>query len=362
MFVALESAWRLAGIATTSTTRIFRITNGADLQYPGRKGANVVDLYASNPRGYFDIDLQSQDTRAQLEAMGFKDVSGAALHHPAGLLFRYNSRGFREREPSGKDSRTWRVVFVGDSFTEGQGVREADSFVRLTEGLLARSAQDSKRVIEAWNFGVRGHDLPALGDLVDEALTLGPDVVILAMVLNDGERSPSLAETWPTLNDAIMVREKPLTGVWKASRLLGWARQRWIRAQVSRETVEWYRAIYSDENRDGWMRTRADLQRMKKSAAEHGSAFGVALWPLMAGLESKEAYPFLEAHNQIRRGCERAQIPFLDLAPSLFGVSADTYWVHEGDLHPNEIAHARVAPSLAQFASTLAPIGPVVAK
>ena len=72
----------------------------------------------------------------------------------------------------------------------------------------------------------------------------------------------------------------------------------------------------------------------------------MALWPLLVGLEDGATYPFEDAHAQIRRGVERAQIPFVDLLPALRGRSTASLWVHESDLHPNEVAQELVAPVL----------------
>ena len=77
------------------------------------------------------------------------------------------------------------------------------------------------------------------------------------------------------------------------------------------------------------------------------------LWPLLVGLEDGAGYPFEDAHAQIRRGVERAQIPFVDLTSALRGRRTASLWVHESDLHPNEIAQELVAPVLTRFVRDL---------
>jgi hypothetical protein len=118
---------------------------------------------------------------------------------------------------------------------------------------------------------------------------------------------------------------------------------------VSRDTTAWYRALYSDVNRDGWGRTRAALRRIHAKCRERGVSFGVALWPLLVGLEAGGTYPFETAHAQIRKGVERLGVPFVDLLPTLRGRDSASLWVHSSDLHPNERAQALVAPVLADF-------------
>lgn len=340
-----EMAFRLLGLRAQEAGRIFRISDGADLQFPGRAGHTVIDLYGSNPRGAFPVNLQDDATVRDLAARKFTRVEEARRTNPFGVPFHYNARGFRDRDFTPKPPGVRRIVFVGDSFTEAQGVVEGGSAARLVE----RSLRQAGGAIEVWNLGVRGHDFPALEEIFTTALELSPDAIVLAMVLNDADRSPHLADRWPRVNDWIMVRQEKRSWLAAHSALIGFATDRYERFLVSRDTTAWYQALYSDANRDGWMRTRASLQRMAARCRQDGIGFGVALWPLLVGLEPGASYPFEAAHAQIRRGVERAGIPFLDLLPILRGRPSESLWVHTSDLHPNEKAQVLVAPAFAGF-------------
>ena len=344
-FLLGEAVFRVLGLRAHEAGRIFRISNGPNLQFPGRASHTVIDLYGSNPRGTFPIDLNHEATRLRLIAEKFTRVDEARKTNPYGVVFNFNSRGFRDREFAPKPPHAKRVVFVGDSFTEAQGVVESATLVRLVEAGLRR--QDPS--IEAWNLGVRGHDFPDLEALFDAALELSPDAVVFEMVLNDGERGPELSQRWPRVNDWIMVRQDTPSWLQRHSFLAGFVSSRYELFQVSRDTTAWYRALYSDDNRDGWMRTRAALRRIQDKCKERGVALGVALWPLLVGLETGGTYPFEAAHAQIRKGVERSGLPFLDLLPALRGRDTASLWVHSSDLHPNERAQALVAPVLADF-------------
>ena len=92
------------------------------------------------------------------------------------------------------------------------------------------------------------------------------------------------------------------------------------------------------------------LLRIQKKCRDRGVAFGVALWPLLVGLEQGADYPFESAHAQIKKGVERSGIPFVDLLKTLKGRDSASLWVHPSDLHPNEIAQSLVAPFLTEFA------------
>ena len=340
-----EAAFRILGLRAKEAGRIFRISNGANLQFPGRAGHAVIDLYSSNPRGSFPIDLNDEGTRLRLIEEKFSRVDEARQANPYGVVFNFNSRGFRDREFAPKPLGTTRIVFVGDSFTEAQGVVESASAVRLVEAQLRR--QDPS--VEVWNLGVRGHDVPDLEALFDTALELTPDAVVFGMVLNDGERDPELTDRWPRVNDWIMVRQEAPSWLERHSFFAGFVASRYELFEVSRDTTAWYQALYSDDNRAGWMRTRAALRRIQDKCREKGAAFGVALWPLLVGLEEGGTYPFEAPHALIRKGVERIGIPFVDLLPTLRGRDSASLWVHSSDLHPNERAQALVAPVLADF-------------
>jgi lysophospholipase L1-like esterase len=344
-FLLGEAFCRVLGLKAKEPGRIFRISDGANVTFPGRAGHTVIDLYNSNPRGVFPVDLNDAATRQDLMRRKFTRVEEAWKTNPFGIAFTYNSRGFREREFTPKPPGARRVVFVGDSFTEGMGVQEGATAVKLVEKRLQREGH----AIEAWNLGVRAYDFPDLERVFDIALELEPDVVILDMVLNDGARSEELEKRWPRANDWIMVRQAQPSWLERHSYFAAFAARRYEDLRVGQDTAAWYRALYSDQNRDGWMQTRASLQRMRAACKERGIAFGVALWPLLVGLEAGASYPFEAAHAQIRTGVERAGIPFLDLLPALRGQDSASLWVHPSDLHPNERAQALVSPVLADF-------------
>ena len=241
-----------------------------------------------------------------------------------------------------------------DSFVEAQGVVASASAVRLVEQALRRESS----AVEVWNLRVPHRDFPDLEDIFSTAFELEPDVLIYGMVLNDVDRDPPLTKSRPRVNDWIMVREKTPSWLERHSYVLSFVEGRYATMRVSRDTTAWYRALYSDENQAGWMRTRAAWLRIKARCESQGISFGVALWPLLVGLEDGATYPFDAAHAQIRKGLERAQIPLLDLLPRVRGRRSSSLWVHESDLHPNEVAQALVAPALTHFVRGLARTGP----
>jgi lysophospholipase L1-like esterase len=96
-----------------------------------------------------------------------------------------NALGFRDpRLPGPKPPATVRVVVVGDSFTQGYGVREDEAYPRRLEARLG--AHDAARRFEVVNLGVPGtNPRDYLGNLRDVGLAYRPDVVLVAVGAND---------------------------------------------------------------------------------------------------------------------------------------------------------------------------------
>ncbi|HSL18954.1 MAG TPA: SGNH/GDSL hydrolase family protein [Methylomirabilota bacterium] len=95
-----------------------------------------------------------------------------------------NDLGYRSA-PARKDPGVFRVVFVGDSWTFGLGVSEAEAFPRQVEE-LARRYSGVSQPIEAWSLALPGYNmlnetaaLSAFSDLLE------PDAVVFCPTSND---------------------------------------------------------------------------------------------------------------------------------------------------------------------------------
>ncbi|MGE0456002.1 MAG: SGNH/GDSL hydrolase family protein [Vicinamibacteria bacterium] len=349
-FLAGEIALRAIGYAPLRQRPIYRVSDKGDLEI--RENATILDCYSSNPRGYFQLDLRQPATREAWARRGLRDLEKVAQSYPFCVEFAYNGLGFREKQVGPKPAGARRVAFVGDSFTEAMGIRESDGYVRVVERLLNRPGGSAW---ETRNFGRRGYDFPALLESFELALAAEPDVVVYAMVLNDGDRSQALDRRWPRLDDWVMVRRPIAAPGPLDSRLLTLVGERYEAFRISRDTVSWYRALYSEEqNRDGWERTRAHLRRMRGECRGHGVRFMVALWPLIVGLDGR--YPLEDVHARLGGELERLRIPHVDLLPALRGRSSEALAVHPADLHPNELGHtlaaAAIAPAIEKLMQT----------
>lgn len=335
-----EAALRVAGYAPAGFQHTNRIAN--------RGRTLLLDCYPSNPRGYFDVDLRDAATLERYRGAGLARLDDAAAHTPYAVERRYSAQQFRSAEIGPHRPGVVRVVVIGDSFTEGMGVKEDDAYPRVLHRLLNTGAEAGRW--EVFNCGRRGYDFPELFDLFETVLAFDPDVVVYGMVLNDAVKTPDFQARQAYLNDWILDRgrmfrddEPRFRG--PESRLLAFVRDRIETARIGRDTTAWYHDMYGEPNREGWQRTQAFLREMNQRAQARGARFLVASWPLLVGLEGR--YPFADVSDTIARFCLSAGIARHDLLPALQGRRADSLWVHPVDHHPNETAHRLAAESLA---------------
>lgn len=338
--VLAEGALRLAGYGPVQFQHTNRIAN--------RGRTVLLDCYPSNPRGYFDVDLRDPITLERYRALGLARLDESARRTPYAVERRLSAQQFRSPEIGPHRPGTVRVAVIGDSFTEGMGVKEGDTCPSVLHRLLNTDAEAGRW--EVLNCGRRGYDFPALYDLFETVLAFDPDVVVYGMVINDAVKAGAFEARQAYLNDWILDRgrmfregEDRRLRAWDW-RLAAFVRDRVEAYRVGRHTTRWYHDMYGEPNRQGWERTQAFLREMNRRAQARGGRFLIASWPLLVGVEGH--YPFAGVSETIARFCLSAGIPHHDLLPALSGRPTDSLWVHPVDHHPNEIAHRLAAESL----------------
>lgn len=298
----------------------------------------LIDAYPDDPRGYFDLDLGDPAVRSEWTARGLARLDAIAERTPHAIGLRFDEHLCREGRRAGAP----RVLVIGDSFAEGQGVRGEDTFAaRLDRSELGA------RVI---NCGRRGYDFPTLAESFEPRLAAyAPDLVLYAMVLNDAQRSDAFASRQRYLDDWIVDRRRMLASDDAppspfAPRLFAVIEDRLEAARVGRETLAWYVELYGPSNAEGWAATQDHIVAMRDAARARGADFVVALLPLLVALDGD--YPFHETSRTIARALRDRGIAFHDTTPSLLGRDPATLWVHPTDHHPNELAHRLLADDL----------------
>jgi hypothetical protein len=309
----------------------------------------LLDCYPSNPRGYFDLDLRDGAVADRYRRLGVQGVDEVAGRDPYAVELRFNSLRFRAGEFGPKRAGVLRVMVLGDSFTEGQGVKEADTYPAVLERLLNSAGPGRWEVL---NCGRRAADFPTLHKMFERILPFEPDLVVYGMVLNDADRSAAFNARHPRIDDWILDRRRMIESPEPVrlgplqSRLAALVEDRVDAWRIHRAGSRWYLELYGEPNREGWERTQGYLREMDRRLEERGARLLVASWPLLVNLEGED--PFAAAADTIARFCLSAGIARHDLRPALRGRPTESLWVHPVDRHPNELAHRLAAGSLVE--------------
>jgi hypothetical protein len=312
------------------------LDNGVPL-YVNARSSRIRFVYDGNPRGYFG---PANEVEHVTNRLGFRGPEFAltmrdgrvVAHKPEGVV---------------------RLVFLGDSFTFGEGVRYPDTYPSRTAALLQKRSPPGAPEFEAYNLGVGGYnttqELLLLERLGLEAL---PDCVVLGYVLNDAE--PPLFAIDPETNRPRRVARPveeaagdPVPPATLPYRLRT-ARAVWqllANRGLSRRMVAHYRSLYEDGS-PGWQESRRALRRIVALCKGAGVPCWVLLFPVL--YELNDRYPFQAIHARIRAEVEGAGGGVIDLFPRLKGRRAEECWVHPADQHPNEVVHRIAAEELSE--------------
>lgn len=250
-----------------------------------------------------------------------------------------NSLGLRDRELlAARPPGALRVVALGDSVTAGYCVAFDEAWPKRLETLLRKQrAQD-----EVLNFGVPQYSTVQEVALLEElGIGLGPDLVVLAYVLNDptpdgsindffrSDRAPSLAIDWIGR---------------RIRRLPGGGPPPWLEGCTP---FDYYSRMHCDAGK--WARVEAAVARLHALSATHGFDVLLAVFPLLpvgtdAGFED---YPWAGIHERVLELGARNGFATLDLRHSLTARRpAELRCAPDDRLHPNATGHDLAARAL----------------
>lgn len=84
-----------------------------------------------------------------------------------------------------------KIIFLGDSLTEGYQLESSDAF----PSVVCQKLSEKKKAVTCVNSGVSGNTSKGLLSRLDWALKSKPDVAVLSIGSNDGLRGLSVSET-----------------------------------------------------------------------------------------------------------------------------------------------------------------------
>ncbi|MBU1125693.1 MAG: SGNH/GDSL hydrolase family protein [Candidatus Omnitrophica bacterium] len=308
----------------------FVIVNNRILYYHNKPSERIRFVYENNPRGYFGNNNE--------------------IDHIT------NSWGFRGDEFSKvKPPQTFRIIFLGDSFTFGEGVKFDDTYPQKVSKLLRQHYKKLPLSFESYNFGVGGYNTVQESFLLTQiALQCDPDLVVIGYTLNDPE--PMLFKYDEKENKVSrrarefyipegLSQSMPPDSLWFRSRLAKLVWQAYTKIMLTHKMVAYYRLLFR-ENNDGWQKSNTALKEIIDICRERNIPCYVVIFPVLYQLN--HGYPFTGIHESIRLQAALHGANSIDLLASLKGLAVEELWVYPTDQHPNEKVHRIAAESLAQ--------------
>ena len=266
------------------------------------------------------------------------------------VYYPLNNCGHRDRPfQLEKPDHIFRIIVVGDSFTEGSGVSREETFCHTMEKGLNHRLKQTGRRAQVYNMGHCGLNTVEEVDLaIAASKKFNPDMIIIAFFLNDVEQHNRPAQFSPKslgvtieefflyqmcsytyyfiLNLPVLVNTDPANEI-------GW----------TESMLRQYR-----DTALGWNEAKQALKRMSSFASDNGIITIGIVFPLFYG---DHEYPLKikGVHKKIVKAMNDNNIPGINLTP-LFeetGEPLGAFAFSGYDSHPNSRSHKMVGNFLA---------------
>ncbi len=238
------------------------------------------------------------------------------------------------------------MLFLGDSFTEGNGVLREQTFVSLVENALERRPLVAR--VELLNLGRGGWDTERELQAFERFLATGfeIDAVVLVYFINDATGMNSTPRLIADLHDFVSSRSGPLNRI---SRVYDFFDYRFRLRRMTEVTLHNYRVSFLGDEQAvlQWERSKTALAEVARVCESRGYPLGVVLFPVLFQLD--EEHGLNAIYELIEQACRALDLPFLNLLPAFCGQDDRSLWVSPQDAHPNAHGHALAAAPIEDF-------------
>lgn len=255
-----------------------------------------------------------------------------------------NQAGFRDRREFEKQvpPGVRRIVFFGDSFTAGHGVRNmADRFPDRIEQALNERQPGHWQVT---NLGEPGYDVSLIEGLMSATFRkekYAADECVYVCMLNDIEGyDPRTVPVIKTIQQA-----QPRFWLWTRTYFFNWLYFRWQQFRAGR-TVDYFPHLAESYSTPAWEGMAQSIRQMQFTCRDSGVRLRIVVFPFLHDLKSPDR--FQPAREKICRLGDELNVPVLDLYLLLMEHQNERLTVNRFDNHPNEACHQLVAEYLVE--------------
>jgi len=263
---------------------------------------------------------------------------------------RLNSLGYRDKEPEPAQAGTYRIAFIGDSYTFGQGIPEDARMSNILERELRQ-----RRDVQVINLGNAGNNtMHEVGVLKMAIAKLKPNFVLLQWFVNDVDIAEVTHDSESALPAPSRMNEFKMS-MRNQSVLYFLAAETWHRylERSGSGYAEEMRARFGDPQSAQSKRAEQALLQFINLCKDNGIGVGIVLVPYFTPIHGRE-YPFLYLHQRVLATCESQGVPCLDLLPTFSPFMDDDtkyrdLWVNKFDSHMGPAANQIAAAALLKF-------------
>ena len=276
---------------------------------------NYQYCYSSDYKGFFD---KNDCVPTTLNLLGFR-----------GPLFEFERK-----------EETYRIVFLGDSFTFGEGVFFEKTYPKRLENLLSTRTINGKK-IEVFNLAISGSwTEDEIKTYIQFGQKLKPNLVVLQWHPNDFPSSTLTRDHERSISGNYIAAFNPPEIVKRFA--LGRFIWHTIKTkQVSNQIMQLtpLELVLGQES-------FSQIFELKQLISNDGADFVLLIFPELIKFNH---YPYSQLSDSLKEFCASKKIVFIDLLPPLSQHQDKDLWVHPSDHHPNDIAHEIAAQSIYDY-------------
>jgi len=265
-----------------------------------------------------------------------------------------NSLGYQDFEHSlQKGQNVFRIITVGDSFTEGGYTSFENSYPKKLEYYLNHFGNDKGTIYQVINMSRGGRStIQEVGIIKHHADELKPDLVILGYCLNDPEDWVKGSGYLRKLREKCDYHYFKKPEGWKSffynhSALVRLITQRIFNSQVKAGHIKYFHKLYRDSY-PGWQKAKASLRELADFSRASHIPVRVVIFPLFP-YGWGENYPFSDIHEKLHTVFEETGLRYIDLFPLFKDMDHSSLeYIPYKDPHPSEFADRIAAETLWQ--------------
>ncbi len=313
-------------------------------------------LHHVNVAGY---RLSSNPIRKYEYAPGRFKVTAGFDDHANFLINRY---GFRDEQfQVAKNSKTFRILALGDSVTAGNGIGDVrNTYPKVLERVLNQKLPG--RTFQVFNMGVGGYEtLQEVESLRDVGLQFRPDLVTVGFVINDFDEDVDGGVYQNLLRQVGSAEREVMTEMmtrssWRTwhyllsrSRLLFFAyyRARNVTTKFRSKVFDYRHDVLQNRNP-----VERGLELLSKLQRENG--FQVVIFLIPAFDWKEQVYRYTHIHEAVKKAAAAyPNMAVVDLRPACMAVERTGGGFAFDGLHPNERGHRLLGELMATDLMTL---------